>query len=96
MLRNFTDAKCHLGFHMDRTLITELYYLLNDDFQNQIVQLTCVISQLATNCADSAGQSMRECCGETLNLLSLKCQLQLLLSMTYCRPNIYIYLFIYY
>eukprot|EP00064_Thunnus_orientalis_P007846 superscaffoldBa00000894_g7868 len=64
---NTADAKCHLDLHMDVTLITELYHLLNDELQNQIVQLTCVISKLATNCADSAGQIL----SSTLDLLDL-------------------------
>lgn len=34
---------------MDGTLITELHHLLNDDFHNQIAQLTRVISKLASD-----------------------------------------------
>lgn len=74
---------CHLGFHMDGTLITELHHLLSDDdLQNQIAQLTCVISKLATDCADSGRQSTGKCYGETLNLLPPQCLLLLPLTVT--------------
>lgn len=67
---------------MDGTLITELYHLLNDDLQNQIAQLTCVMSKLATDCADSAGQSVGGMLWETLHLLSPQCLLLLQPTVT--------------
>lgn len=49
-----TDAECHLSFHMDESTIAEPNHLLNNDLQNQISQQTCVISEVATDCVDSA------------------------------------------
>lgn len=50
-------------------MIAELYHLLDDDSQNQIAQMTCVISKEASDYADSAQQSID--CWRNLSTLCL-------------------------